>query len=777
MGLEILRTRDLGRMKAGATMTIIVGLLVILVSDFAESNPGLELEYSSASFFGESVSDLSAHSVAVVGDVNGDGFDDILIAAYKNGDGGSGTGQTYLYFGKRDGWESDINLSNANASFWGEDANDFSGNAIAGAGDVNGDGYDDFLIGAFWNNEGGTHAGQTYLILGKASGWSMDTDLSNADASFIGEQAGDESGWSVAGAGDVNGDGCDDIIIGALYNDEGFSEYEKNIGQTYLIFGKRSGWTMDTDLSSSDASFRGKRSVDRCGQSIAGAGDVDGDGYDDIIISTFLKTLNGTAVGHSYLIFGKASGWSMDTNVSNASASYFGEVNSEKDCLSVAGAGDVNGDGFDDILIGYWDNDEGGNDAGQTYLVLGKASGWSKDTNLSTADASFWGEAALDEAGRSIAGAGDINGDGYDDFLIGASGVNTSSYRAGKTYVILGKASGWSMDTNLSMSDITFLGENVNDESGWSVAGAGDVNGDGLDDILIGAHHNFATRGRTYLVFYHDGAPPRIEMDSTGMVATTGDLFTFNTTVSDNYAIGNVHIEYWYGDSQSHFNASAKQLMGNESHGTWLLNITIPWNSTDMLHYVIHCRDQTFYLVSSAERDVSVLDNDPPILKADATPDNATTGDVLTFSLYSSDNIQISDIWVEYWYGDAGTHSNFSMAHVSGDLWDLIITVPSDSLDTLHYFFCLMDNSSNSMTTATKDVAVFDNDLPILGADGTGNFGTTGDPFTFSLEVWDNLDVEEVRVAYRYGNGPSENAILDLSGGDTWMTTILVKDT
>ena len=201
------------------------------------------------SFRGEGDLDSSGYSVAGAGDVNGDGYDDILIGAYRNE-----AGRSYLILGKPSGWSMDADLSTSDASFPGEDTDDYSGLSVAGAGDVNGDGYDDIMIGASRNDDGGTDAGQSYLILGKPSGWAMDTDLSESDASFLGEDADDWSGISVTGAGDVNGDGYDDILIGA--------EGGNNAGQTYLILGKASGWAMDTDLSASDASFRGEDADD-----------------------------------------------------------------------------------------------------------------------------------------------------------------------------------------------------------------------------------------------------------------------------------------------------------------------------------------------------------------------------------------------------------------------------------------------------------------------------------------------------------------------------------
>ena len=533
-------------MRKGCSVLFVFLLIMnsLLVLSSFTSAPVEALDYGmdtnlgsvNASFLGERKFDDVGYSVAGAGDVNGDGFDDILIGAKGNFDGGTRAGQTYLIFGKPSGWTIDIDLSASDASFWGEDVEDNSGDSVAGAGDVNGDGYDDILIGApsTWHIE--RNPGRTYLILGKASGWAMDTDLSDSDASFWGEVICDRSGGSVAGAGDVNGDGFDDILIGAAFNDE----TGRWAGQTYLILGKASGWAMDTNLSDSDASFLGENEDDFSGGSVAGAGDVNGDGFDDILIGAHHNDDGGIDAGQTYLILGKDSGWAMDTKLSDSNASFWGENGEEnegdKSGSSIAGAGDVNGDGYDDILISATRNDEGGHDAGQTYLLFGKASGWAMDTNLSESNASFWGEKRFSRMGPGTAGAGDINGDGYDDFLIGGPMDINTGWSVGQTYLILGKNSGWAMDTNLSDSDASFLGEDNGDYAGYSVAGAGDVNGDGYDDILIGAPYNrdkngFALPGQTYLIFLDHYSGPILNDESlTPSYGDTSTMFHFSIT-------------------------------------------------------------------------------------------------------------------------------------------------------------------------------------------------------------------------------------------------------
>jgi hypothetical protein len=297
----------------------------------------------------------------------------------------------FVFAGSVYAFAPDTSLSNADASFSGENADDWSGSSVASAGDVNGDGYDDFLIGALWNAQGGFGAGQTYLMLGDASApWGMGFSLSGADASFIGEDSFDNSGSSVASAGDVNGDGYDDFLIGAPGDEEGGAP---SAGQTYLILGRQAAdWGMDFDLVNADASFIGEASLDQSGRSVAGAGDVNDDGYDDFLIGALTNDAGGQEAGQTYLILGNASApWGMDFDLANADASFIGEDSNDVSGSSVAAAGDVNGDGYDDFLIGAQGDEEGGGEsAGQTYLILGRqAVDWGMHFNLSGADASF----------------------------------------------------------------------------------------------------------------------------------------------------------------------------------------------------------------------------------------------------------------------------------------------------------------------------------------------------------------------------------------------------
>ncbi|MFQ6093990.1 MAG: dockerin type I domain-containing protein, partial [bacterium] len=384
-------------------------------------------------------------------------------------------------------------------------------------------------------------AGQTYLIFGKPDGWAMRTSLSDVDASFVGEEREDWSGVTLSGAGDVNGDGYDDFLIGSFTFGPDFPDIKDHIGRVYLIFGKPDGWAMRTSLSEADVIYYGPVSKDWSGLALAGAGDVNSDGCDDFLIAAHWKDENWIDVSKVYLIFGTPEGWEKrvpmsESNVTFVASGWFAISGSWglQHSWSVSGAGDVNGDGYDDILIGAAWDEEGGKEAGQTYLVFGRPGGLGGHVEidiLQGADASFIGEHPGYWSGFRVCGGADVNGDGYDDILIGASWSGHGGARAGETYLIYGKPNGWTKGVNLSQADISFLGEEPGDRSGYAISNTGDVNGDGCDDILIGVDLNSFSAERAGQTYLQCREERKGDVNFNGLVNVADVVLTVNILI------------------------------------------------------------------------------------------------------------------------------------------------------------------------------------------------------------------------------------------------------
>ncbi len=465
--------------------------------------------------------DYTGRSVASAGDINGDGFDDVIVGAWRADAGAADAGASYVVFGKAGGFLSDIQLSALNGSdgfkLSGVAADDRSGYSVASAGDVNGDGYGDLIVGAALADPNGNSSGASYIVFGKASGFTANFNLSTLNGSngfkLSGGAASDKSGFSVASAGDFNGDGFDDLIVGAPGAKVG-SAY--GAGSAYIVYGKASGFAANFSLSSLSGGngfkLTGVVGADAAGTSVAAAGDVNGDGYDDVIVGA--PWAGGT--GGSYVVFGKAAGFGASFALSTLNGSngfkLSGVAASDGGGISVASAGDVNGDGFADLIVGSPNADPHGTSSGTSYVVFGKASGFAANIDLSTLNGSngfrLTGVAANDSSGVSVSSAGDFNGDGIDDLVIGAVRADTNGIDAGTTYVIFGRTSGFSAEIDLSSLDASagfaLKGGRSGDWSGGSVASAGDVNGDGYDDLIIGAERgmpNGISSGAAYVVF------------------------------------------------------------------------------------------------------------------------------------------------------------------------------------------------------------------------------------------------------------------------------------
>jgi FG-GAP-like repeat/FG-GAP repeat len=336
-------------------------------------------------------------------------------------------------------------------------------------------------------------------------------DLASGGHVQAGGAGGDErAGWSVADAGDVNGDGRPDPLVGAPVFDG------RGPGSAFVVFTPAAPTTIDLGALGPHGYRIQGTAGESLGDSVANAGDVNGDGRPDALVGAPSGGRNGRFIsGSVYVIFGRTSTGTVDvTALGSGGYRIDGAASGDRIGRAVAGAGDLNGDGRPDAIIGApFRNDtftptDPFNTRGAVYVVFGKADTVPLDlSGLGSGGYVIEGGDVGDFAGKAVANAGDVNGDGRPDVLLAAS-------REGSAYVVFGKPDSTSVNLGALGGGGYRIAGLFGPNAGNSVANAGDVNGDGRADALVGSPFatpgDRAVAGRAYVVF---GKADAVEVD------------------------------------------------------------------------------------------------------------------------------------------------------------------------------------------------------------------------------------------------------------------------
>ena len=674
----------------------------------------------------------SGFSVSSAGDINGDGIDDIIIGAPY-----AATlfqGESYIIFGKIDQYASVLKLAHLDGEngfkLSGMSTMNFAGFAVSGAGDINNDGYDDFLIGALGASPNGVRSGEAYVVFGSSNsfgpvGFSRLNSLDGSNGFRLhGITSGDRAGIRLSDAGDINGDGIDDLFVGAIYANS-------SAGQNYVVFGSESNFGATIELSSLDGSngfsISGIDPDDFSGVGLSSAGDINGDGYDDLIIGAPRAGPNGDKSGESYIVFGSGGGFLANINLADLDGRngfIMNGINSgDNTGWATAGLGDINGDGYDDVIIGARSAGPNGNYSGESYVVFGKGGNFTAIFELSSLDGSngftLNGIDAGDRSGHSVAGAGDINGDGYDDILISAPGSDPNGEYSGENYVIFGSNSGFSSSFELSsldgMNGFQLNGVAASDQTvqraSSIVSAAGDINGDGYDDLIVGAPKaGSSSGGESYVIF---GGPTlgftlqhTIIGDVSCNVAENGTLIT----------LGDLDVDDPNGKTDTDFIWSINT---DATYGTAIVDNNGNWEfslNNDAVQYLgegdtlsdsftVRAADSTYTADQLVTITITGI-NDAATIDGDATGSLTEDGDITT----ASGTLTVSD-------ADTGEDVFNPVTGAVGFYGSLDID------ETGHWTY-LLDNTGDAVQGLSQDETVEDI-FTVTSADGTAQQGIT----------------------------------------------------
>lgn len=392
---------------------------------YGPSFPSTDLALAGTIFLGEASDDKAGYKVGAPGDVDNDGFSDILISAPYNDRALNQSGTVYLFYGPFPA--GTVALSTADVMLTGEQEQDFAGFSLASGCDVNIDGYSDIMIGVTGQDAYGDNTGAAYLFLGPIE--AGEYSLAEADTKFTGEQGGDYAGISIACNGDTNNDGNPDILIGAF--DE--SSASNDAGAVYLFLGPATD--PDINLSAADTKFTGVNTDDQAGRWVGFILDINGDGCDEVMFGVYQSDMSYNDAGATHVFYGPTPTGTVSATL--ADITFVGEATDDLSGLTAYGRCDINRDGVTDVTIGAINHSSAGSDAGALYVFYG-GTGLSGTISLALADAKFNGESSDDKASSAI-GCTSQTPSGYKNvLLVGAYRESSVGYQSGAVYLIYG---------------------------------------------------------------------------------------------------------------------------------------------------------------------------------------------------------------------------------------------------------------------------------------------------------------------------------------------------
>jgi hypothetical protein len=530
-----------GKQIQAATVNININSLKL---DNLSGNNGFVLNGTEAGNF-------SGVAVSKTGDINGDKIDDIIVGSFgADPNNVNAAGKSQVIFGTQK-FPASVNLSQLNGengfTLNGTDAEGFSGGSVSSAGDINGDGIKDFIIGAFGATVNGqNNAGKTYIVFGTNTGFPANFNLANLNGNngfaVTGTNTFDYAGLFATGISDINGDRIDDVLISAP------GPLGGTPGKSYVIYGRTTGFSPNLNL----AQINGNtgfviNGIDGNSSGTASSGDINGDGIPDLVIGADGgNTSGGINAGKTYVILGQQGGFSGSVNVPelNGTTGFViaGLTPEERSGIALTATGDINGDGNKDIVIGSPGATVGDRiNAGKTYVVFGKKEAFPVIVNPAELNGSngftIFGFDAEGSAGNAVSYAGDINKDGFDDLLIGASSANSDDKNnAGKTFVVFGSKefpANFSLAQTNGKNALVLNGVETDGLVGTAVSGGGDINGDGIDDIIVGAPGSLFqdSPGKSYAVFGSRGFG--LANQNNGLQGTVQDDILNGTQADD----------------------------------------------------------------------------------------------------------------------------------------------------------------------------------------------------------------------------------------------------